>query len=91
MSSTTDQIILALTRIPYAEQISAVKVEPCEVRFTWRGDRFRVSSGGKVETVEGSFLVSGNLAILMERILTKAIIDAEIRNEAEIHNPVGHG
>ena len=40
-----------------------------EVRFTWRGERFRVTTKCYVNTVRDIFVEGSNIAIILERLL----------------------
>jgi hypothetical protein len=69
--------------VPYPSHITEIDLdgETDSIRFTWRGDRFRVTEG-MVETVEEAVLVGGNLAILMQAVVTRGLLAALDRKEA---------
>jgi len=63
---------LVITSLPYPEQIKDIDVsEPDAIRFTWRGDRFRVSNTTHVEQVDRGCLCGSNIAILLRRLIDK--------------------
>jgi len=56
--------------IPYPSQISEIDLDlENQLRFTWRGDRFRVGLSGSVEQVEGVMLSGSNITIVLEELL----------------------
>jgi hypothetical protein len=63
----------ALQHLPYPEQVSDVELVENGIRFTWRGDNFRLSlSSDLVEECVNDFepiLRGSNIAILMEALL----------------------
>lgn len=68
------------TALPYANQIRDYDLSSEEdaMRFAYRGDRFRVSTYSdllRVEQVEGGFLSGSNIAIVMEALLKRTLID----------------
>lgn len=42
-----------------------------EIRFNWRGHRYRVADSLMVERIEGRMLISDDLAALMELVLKR--------------------
>lgn len=70
---TKDELVVRIfRRLPYSNQISKLDTESeaDAIRFSWRGDGFRVSVGGlSVEQVNDGTLSGSNLAILMEFLL----------------------
>ena len=74
---TKDQLVLVILRtLPYAEQMRDLDTvtEPEAIRFMWRNDRFRVSITGHASTLEGYMEVGGNLAILMQALVQRGMI-----------------
>lgn len=56
-------------KVPKSNLISNLEIISNNVRFSWLGKRFNVSQTLSVETVEGSLLLSGRDAVLMEALL----------------------
>ncbi len=68
--NNSELIECIIKAVPYPDQIKAIdQTEEGAARFTWRGDTFRVSKSGMVETVDGSCLVGDNKSLLMERLI----------------------
>jgi hypothetical protein len=77
VSTTKGELIEAIMRaVPYPQHINAIDLdsEADAIRFTWRGDRFRVSTTLFVETSDGHFLNGGNLSILMEQLIKRGMV-----------------
>lgn len=57
--------------IPYPNQITDVDLTTSynAIRFTWRGDRFRVSENLNVEQVDRGLLMGTNAALLLSTLL----------------------
>lgn len=74
---TNDELLtLVIGCIAYANHIAGINTSnDNEIRFTWRGDRFRVSKDLEVSSVEGNILSGGNKSILLRAILQRAAID----------------
>lgn len=70
----TKLVNLVLQAIPYPHQVRDIDTtsEQTAIRFTWRGNRFRVSETLNTEEVADSFLHGSDLAILMGGILQAA-------------------
>jgi hypothetical protein len=71
-----------LLAVPYPQQTTEwdIASEEGAIRFSWRGDRFRVSLNGLlVETVRGGILAGDNPAILMESLVRRAVVEIENR------------
>ena len=62
---------LVYATIPYAEQITDLNTEEDDdaIRFTWRGDRFKVSVDLCVHEIEGSMISSNNASTLLKALL----------------------
>jgi hypothetical protein len=74
---TKDQLVQVVIKVlPYAEQMRDLDLfrEMEAIRFTWRGDRFRVSLSGFTETVDNGMLVGGNRAILMQALVQRGLV-----------------
>ena len=76
---------LVIQCIPYPNQITDIDSYnmEAEIRFTWRGIRFKVTYDYKVSIIEGEktkFEYGSNLSILLEALLK------EVRHENKIHN-----
>lgn len=71
MYNTKEELFMAIIKkLPYPEQITELEfLNDNEVRFIWRGTRFRVGINGDVDEVEGSFLKCTNIAILFSALL----------------------
>ena len=69
--NTTEKLISAImTAVPYSKQITDWDTSGVNsVRFTWRGDRFRVDSQGGVEQVFDGLLGANNISILLEKLI----------------------
>ena len=67
---TNEEILeRVIQRVPYSNQITDLSLsEKAAIRFTWRGDRFRVTKTSVEQVSEGSLLGS-NVAILLEELL----------------------
>ena len=64
---------LIFRAMPYAEQIrewDTIKGEQ-SIRFSWRGQRFRVTTSLGCETVRSPFLEGSDISILLEALLEK--------------------
>jgi len=73
---TNEQLVEIVTKaLPYSQHISDWDFSfdnNNSIRFTWRSDRFRVSSEGlSVEECRDGMLASSNLSILLETLLKK--------------------
>lgn len=67
-----EQIISAIySTIPYSDQIEDLEIQKECVRFKWRGDSFRVSTGVLVEQVDGGCLVGSNIALIIENMIRR--------------------
>ena len=75
---------IVMTGLPYPSQISALdtRSEPNAIRFTWRGERFRVSHSLMVETVERGCLVGSDIGIVMEALFQRVRV-AKLQNESK--------
>jgi hypothetical protein len=72
-------IELVLNALPYSNQINDIDMtEDSAVRFTWRRNRFRISSTLHVEEVDGGLLAGSNIAIMFEALLKRAKALGEI-------------
>ena len=62
---------LVIQAMPNPEHIGRIDVESEDnaVRFSWRGVRFRVSSGLFVEEAHNSMLCGSNLATVVQALL----------------------
>lgn len=61
---------LIYATIPYADQITNLNTaEDNAIRFTWRGDNFRVTLDLHVTEIDGSAVTSNNISILLECLL----------------------
>jgi len=61
---------LVYATMPYANQITNLSTEEDDaVRFTWRGDRFRVTLDLSVEEVDGNMLSGSNVSMLLKALL----------------------
>ncbi len=61
---------LIYSTIPYAEQITNLDTsEKDEVRFVWRGEKFRVTLALHVNVITGNARESTNSSVLLECLL----------------------
>ena len=70
---TNDELIrIVVSALPHPAQITDwdTRTEG-SIRFTWRGNRFRVSDTLFTESVKGEFLCRDDLACLLETLLKK--------------------
>ena len=85
-STQSDLIVLLLKALPYPQHITGIDLrEPNVVRFTWRGDTFRVNVHGghfHAEQVQGGLLAGNNIAILLTALLYRAWLAADVTNYA---------
>lgn len=84
MIMTKNETLQAIIRaFPYPQHITDLRLdeEPTAVRFTWRGERFRVAECGIVETVEGACLHGSNIAILAETLIKNSFFELCIERE----------
>lgn len=66
-------IELVLNALPHSNQINDIDMaEDGVVRFSWRGERFRVSETLHVDQVDGCMLARDNIAIIFQELLKKA-------------------
>lgn len=80
----SDTLNLVIKTLPYPDQIKDVDMSMTDqLRFTWRGDRFRVSDALFVEEVDSKFLVGSNTSLLLQRMLRQA---SEIRQISKLVN-----
>ena len=78
---TKSQLMEAVLRtVPYPSQICDIDFASDEdaIRFTWRGNRFRVTEG-LCETSENGFLHGSDIAILLESLVKIGLIDIYTR------------
>ena len=80
-----EYILTALHSIPYPYQVSNLDLngEPDVIRFTWRGDVFRVSYRSSIISVEeckNGCLHGSNISILMKSLLTKEVSRLVVNN-----------
>jgi hypothetical protein len=68
---------LIYSSIPYSSQIKDLDLIKSDnaVYFTWRGDRFKVSTGMFVEQIHGDISAGSNLSILLESLIKRSYID----------------
>lgn len=66
-------ITLAYKAMPYSEQIDNLDLSQAgQIRFDWRGFRFRIDGNMSVELVEGGLLKSGDaVTILTESLIRR--------------------
>ena len=65
-------VMLCYKQIPYSSQIAELDLSTAdEIRFSWRGTRFRVDDILSVEEVGDGVLICSDLAILMQALLQK--------------------
>lgn len=63
------------SKMPYSDQIEDLNIsEVNAIRFTWRGDRFRVDEYFHVNQITGSeanglMLTGSNMAIILQKLL----------------------
>lgn len=68
--TTTEVLELVLRAIPFPEQIREIGALDDEgLRFTWRGNRFRVTTALMVEEAKDGMLCGSDLAILLQAVL----------------------
>lgn len=68
--NTAEIAHLVCEKIPYWKQMQDLDASVAgEVRFTWRGKRFRVDSSLNVESVKDGFLHGCNESILLQALL----------------------
>ncbi len=62
-----------LKSLPYADQIRDIDMsKDDEIRFTWRGARYKVADDLFVEEVGNGVLIGSDLSILMRALLTRS-------------------
>lgn len=84
--ATKSEIVQAIYRaLPYSDQITGLDIESEDsgVRFTWRGDTFRVSVGGHVEQCERGCLHGSNLALLARSLIKGELVRQLVRPTPE--------
>ncbi len=72
MVKTKDQLIELINySLPYSNQITQwdVSSENDAVRFSWRGNRFRVAIGIDVDEVRRGCLAGSDIAIVIRQLL----------------------
>ena len=71
---TKKQLILhCLQIIPYPSQIRNLDIhEDKAIRFTWRGERFRITTSLNCESVADGMRIGTNSTILLRRLLQKS-------------------
>lgn len=78
-AANTRMLEVVLKAIPYPALIRDIDLSTEEeLRFTWRGARYRVSTRYHVEEVHDGFLSGSDASILLERALrlTASQVDA---------------
>lgn len=65
----TEIIELVYSAMPYPSQIKNLQIRNESVCFTWRGDKFEVTSNLTTMMSEDGILTGDNQAILIERLL----------------------
>lgn len=68
-------IELLVRAIPYPHQIGHILIGEKDVRFDWRGARYRVDENGHVEEVQGGLLAGSDRAILMQQCIAMAEVE----------------
>jgi len=73
MKTTAEILERVLGALPYPGQIHNLDLsQDTELRFTWRGTRWRVSGSFFVEEVDGALLKGSNATLLMEALLGRS-------------------
>jgi hypothetical protein len=80
--TATELLEAALATLPYPDRIRDIDIHGAEVRFTWSGERWRVSNNGLVEAVQGGVLACSNAAMLMEALISRGLQDIRQRKVA---------
>lgn len=62
-------IELLLRALPYPQQMKNIAIGTNDVRFDWRGTRYRVTEDGHVDEMENGCLVCSDRAILMRKCI----------------------
>jgi len=76
--SNSEIFELVLSCLPYATQMHDIDLgRDNEIRFTWRGDRFKVSESLHVEECKDGMLMGSTASLLLGELLkrTKLIKD----------------
>jgi len=82
VNKTTDEIFeIVVKSIPYPQHMSDIETHEDHIRFTWRGDRFRVSKSLHVEEVTKGCLSGSNLAIFLRSILERKAFELELQRD----------
>jgi len=70
-----EEILTALLQtIPYPEQLNHFDFSESDaIRFSWRGDRFRLNISGNAEKVNDIFLEGSNDAILLGTLVSRQL------------------
>jgi len=71
--NNSELLELVIASLPYPDQITNIDFTSSDIaiRFSWRGDKFRVSNNKMVEQVERGCLAGSNLAIVLEHLINK--------------------
>jgi len=70
--SNSEILEMVLNSLPYTNQISDIDFSgKNEIRFSWRGARFRVNETLHVEEVKGVIFAGSNSALLFQSLLEK--------------------
>lgn len=69
-------IELLIKALPYPDQIKDIDIssESGAVRFTWRGNRFRVDGELYTNEANEGFLIGSDLAILLRQCLNQSLL-----------------
>lgn len=84
MEISKDRLVtLIFSALPYSNQIQNLDTQAEEnaVRFTWRGDDFRVSTGIHVDQIVDSMLHGNNISIIMEKLLERYYWNEEVNKK----------
>lgn len=78
MNDKQKELINALfAAVPYPHLISNIDLEDDDtIRFSWRGTRYRCAYPGHVEVSEDGVLIGCDAAILMGKIIERAVYNA---------------
>ena len=71
---TKDKLLeITMKALPYSEQMKNFDTvtESDAVRFTWRSQRFRITTSMVVEVVEGRMLRGSDIAIVLEALIKR--------------------
>ena len=64
-------VTLVFKALPYSNQIEGLAFESGAIRFRWRSQHFRVTTGLEVDTVGDGILIGDDASIVLSALLVK--------------------